>query len=77
VIVESECKFDDARPTALANPLEIISGGNLKGKMLPDDVRARQFQLGGDGVCPAQAAYGLVEISAVVHGKEKVYGSIP
>ena len=52
-------------------------GGNLGGKMQPSGASQGQAQPAGASVCAGQALYEALRDRLVVHGKEKVYGSIP
>jgi hypothetical protein len=54
-----------------------MSGGKLGGKMQLSGASQSQAQPAGASVCAGQALYEALRDLLVVHGKEKVYGSIP
>jgi hypothetical protein len=56
---------------------QIIKGGILGGKTQPVRADLGSSPLARASVLPAQSLYGAYRDRLVVHGKEKVYGSIP
>ena len=63
----------------LATPLlgKIIPGGSLGGKCRQSELSGGQSPLAGASVSADQSPYGSYGDFLVVHGKEKVCGSIP
>jgi hypothetical protein len=59
------------------SPVKIILGGSLGGTMQPVRAVWGQCLLAEACVGAGQVAWGICSDSLVVHGKEKVYGSIP
>jgi hypothetical protein len=59
------------------NCAKIIPGGNSGGRMPPAGDSGGQPLLETASVGPGQGLYGRYRDVLVVHGKEKVYGSIP
>jgi len=56
---------------------KIISGGNSGGRMRPPEASEGRTLLAAASVEAGQALSGRHSDALVVHGKEKVYGSIP
>jgi hypothetical protein len=56
---------------------KITLRGSLRGRMPPEGASLSQSQPACAHVVPAQGLYGDCRNRLVVHGKEKVYGSIP
>jgi hypothetical protein len=71
-----ECLFDSL--TARTEDFtKIIPGGNSGGGMPPAGAGGGQLPLATASVAAGQGLYGRYRDFLVVHGKEKVYGSIP
>jgi hypothetical protein len=71
-----ECLFDGL--TARTDDFtKIIPGGNSGGRMPPAGASGGQPPLATASVEAGQGLYGRYRDFLVVHGKEKVYGSIP
>ena len=60
-----------------ASSWKIIPGGSSGGRMPPVRASWGQRLLAGTSVRAGQVLYGRYSDALVVHGKEKVYGSIP
>jgi hypothetical protein len=72
----SECLFDGLT-VRTDDSTKIIPGGQLGGRMLPAGASEGQPPLATVSVGAGQGLYGRYRDFLVVHGKEKVYGSIP
>jgi hypothetical protein len=57
--------------------MQIITGGILGGKTQPRRAASGLSPLASASVLPAQSLYAAYRDCLLVHGKEKVYGSIP
>jgi hypothetical protein len=65
------------RPCPVEGRVQIITGGILGGKTQPVRAGPGSSPLALASVLPVQSLYGAYSGLLVVHGKEKVYGSIP
>jgi hypothetical protein len=70
------CKRSSASPHQVPHQ-KILSGGTLGGRTPPVRACRGQRQPAPAGVEAVQGLYGGYRNPLVVHGKEKVYGSIP
>ena len=71
-----ECLIDGLS-MRMEDSAKIIPGGNLGGGMLPAEASEGRTLLAAASVEAGQVPIGRHSDSLVVHGKEKVYGSIP
>jgi hypothetical protein len=65
------------KPDSRRGQVQIITGGILGGKTRPVRAELGSSPLAWASVLPARSLSGSFRSRLVVHGKEKVYGSIP